>query len=124
MLHALSIQSFVLIDELHLEAASGFTALTGETGAGKSIILDALGLVLGGPVNRKQVRTGADQARISAEFSAPSDHPAWSILEQHDLTANPDEMIVVRRTVSRTGPSRAFVNGHPVAAALLAKGVA
>ncbi|MEO1305566.1 MAG: DNA repair protein RecN [Pseudomonadota bacterium] len=121
MLHALSIQSFVLIDELHLEAASGFTALTGETGAGKSIILDALGLVLGGPVNRKQVRTGADQARISAEFSAPLDHPAWSILEQHDLTANPDEMIVVRRTVSRTGPSRAFVNGHPVAAALLAE---
>ncbi|MEL7541222.1 MAG: AAA family ATPase, partial [Pseudomonadota bacterium] len=62
MLYALSIQSFVLIDRLQLDAATGFTALTGETGAGKSIILDAISLVLGGPVNRKQVRAGADQA--------------------------------------------------------------
>ena len=121
MLYALSIQSFVLIDRLHLEADRGFTALTGETGAGKSIILDALGLVLGGAVNRKQVRIGADQASISAEFSVSPDHPVWSILAAHDLSANTEEMIVLRRIVSRTGPSRAFVNGQPVAAAILAE---
>ena len=120
MLYALSIQSFVLIDRLDLEAATGFTALTGETGAGKSIILDALGLVLGGPVNRQQVRAGAEQASISAEFSVPEGHPAWQILKSHDVFADPSETLILKRVVSRTGPSRAFVNGQPVAAALLA----
>ena len=74
MIVALSIRSFVLIDSLDLEAQTGFTALTGETGAGKSIILDALGLALGGPANRKQVRTGADRASISVEFELNQDH--------------------------------------------------
>ena len=121
MLYALSIQSFVLIDRLDLEAADGFTALTGETGAGKSIILDALGLVMGSPADRKQVRAGAEQANISAEFLLPPDHPAWAVLERHDLTFDRNEMLILRRTVSQSGPSRAFVNAQSVAAVILAE---
>ncbi|MEL6415356.1 MAG: AAA family ATPase, partial [Pseudomonadota bacterium] len=121
MLYALSIQSFVLIDRLDLEAANGFTALTGETGAGKSIILDALGLVMGGPADRKQVRAGSDQANITAEFSLPSTHPAWDILHRHSIEHRTDEMLILRRAVSRSGPSRAFVNAQSVAAAVLSE---
>ncbi|MHA7900193.1 MAG: DNA repair protein RecN [Henriciella sp.] len=121
MLYALSIQSFVLIDRLDLEAATGFTALTGETGAGKSIILDALGLILGGPADRKQVRIGADQANLSAEFLIAEDHPAWSTLEAHGLSYDRTEMLLLRRVVARKGPSRAFINGQPVAASVLAE---
>ena len=119
MLYALSIQSFVLIDRLQLEAASGFTALTGETGAGKSIILDAISLVLGGPANRKQVRAVADQASITAEFALPADHAAWLVLQAHDLDFDTEATLLLRRTVPVSGPSRAFINGQPVAAAIL-----
>lgn len=121
MLYALSIQSFVLIDRLHLDATSGFTALTGETGAGKSIILDAISLVLGGPANRKQVRAGADQAAITAEFALDPSHVAWQRLDAQGLAFDSTEALVLRRTVPATGPSRAFVNGQPVAAAVLAE---
>ena len=121
MLNALSIRSFVLIDRLDLEASTGFTALTGETGAGKSIILDALGLVLGGAADRKQVRAGADQAIISAEFAVDPDHPVWDLLSESAIDFERSETLCLRRTVSLNGPSRAFVNEQPVAAALLAR---
>lgn len=121
MLYALSIQSFVLIDRLQLDAATGFTALTGETGAGKSIILDAIGLVLGGAANRKQVRTGADQASITAEFDVPDDHAAWQVLDAHGLTYDTQETLIMRRTIAVSGPSRGFINGQPVAASILAE---
>lgn len=121
MLYALSIQSFVLIDRLDLEAANGFTALTGETGAGKSIILDALGLVMGSPADRKQVRVGAEQANITAEFALPQEHPVWGILQRYSIDHRSDEMLVLRRTVSRSGPSRAFVNAQSVAASVLSE---
>lgn len=120
MLVALSIRSFVLIDRLNLEAGLGFTALTGETGAGKSIILDGLGLVLGGPANRKMVRVGDDQAVISAEFSLPDSHSVWMILAENGIEAAPAETLTLRRVVPAKGPSRAFVNDQPVNAALLA----
>ncbi len=120
MLNALSIRSFVLIDRLDLEASTGFTALTGETGAGKSIILDALGLVLGAPVDRKQIRSGSDQAMISAEFAVAPEHVIWDVLADQGIDFDRDETICLRRTVSATGPSRSFVNAQPVAAAVLA----
>nr|WP_070959073.1 DNA repair protein RecN [Hyphomonas sp. Mor2] len=120
MLHALSIRSFVLIDRLDLEASTGFTALTGETGAGKSIILDALGLVLGAAADRKQVRAGADKAIIRAEFSVAHEHPVWALLEAHEIDFDRDETLCLRRNVPSAGPSRAFVNDQPVSAALLA----
>lgn len=121
MLYALSIRSFVLIDRLDLEASSGFTALTGETGAGKSIILDALGLVLGGGADRKQVRAGAEQAIISAEFALAPEHPVWDVLSDCAIGFDRTETLCLRRTVSLSGPSRAFINEQPIAAALLAK---
>ncbi|MEL7231933.1 MAG: AAA family ATPase, partial [Pseudomonadota bacterium] len=85
MLLGLSIRSFLLIDRLDLDAGAGFTALTGETGAGKSIILDALGLVLGGQANRKMVRAGCEQAAISAAFELGVDHPAWTVLNELEI---------------------------------------
>ncbi|MEO0550850.1 MAG: DNA repair protein RecN [Pseudomonadota bacterium] len=120
MLVTLSIRSFVLIDRLDLEAGQGFTALTGETGAGKSIILDALDLVLGGQANRGAIRNGADQASISAEFAPPEDHEVWRCFEENGLAIDPDEALVFRRVISHKGPSRAFINGQSVSAALLA----
>lgn len=121
MLNALSIRSFVLIDRLDLEASTGFTALTGETGAGKSIILDALGLVLGGAADRKQIRSGAEQAVISAEFAIAAQHPVWDVLSASAIDFDRSETLCLRRTISLSGPSRAFVNEQPVAAALLAQ---
>ncbi len=121
MLIALSIRSFVLIDSLDLEAATGFTALTGETGAGKSIILDALGLVLGGAANRKQVRTGAEQASVTAEFALEADHQVWQVLTAQGYAQSTQETLILRRTLSAKGPSRAFINDQPVNAALLAQ---
>ena len=120
MIVALSIRSFVLIDRLDLDADTGFTALTGETGAGKSIILDALGLVLGGPANRKLVRCGETQASVTAEFALTADHPVWPLLRESGVDADPGETLTLNRVVPETGPSRAFVNGQPVSAVLLA----
>lgn len=120
MIIALSIRSFVLIDRLDLDADTGFTALTGETGAGKSIILDALGLVLGGPANRKAVRKGCEQARILAEFALSPNHPVWTRLGDHGLDANRSETVTLSRTIQTVGPSRAHINGQPVSASILA----
>ena len=80
MILALSIRDFVLIDRLDIEPGSGFTALTGETGAGKSIILDALALTLGAPADRGVIRSGAEQASVAAEFAAVPGHPVWDVL--------------------------------------------
>ncbi|MEM8617075.1 MAG: AAA family ATPase, partial [Pseudomonadota bacterium] len=119
MLVFLSIRSFVLIDRLDLEASEAFTALTGETGAGKSIILDALGLVLGVQANKALVRKGQDEASVTAMFDLPETHPAWAILTEHGLTADPDETLILTRRLSRTARARAFINGQPVAASVL-----
>ena len=119
MLLGLSIRSFLLIDVLDLDADTGFTSLTGETGAGKSIILDALGIVLGGQTNRKLVHTGCDQASLSAVFSLEADHDVWSLLRDLGLEATSDETLTLRRTISSTGPSRGFINDQPVAASTL-----
>ncbi len=121
MLVALSIRSFVLIDRLDLEPGDGFTALTGETGAGKSIILDALGLALGGAAERRFVRSGSDRARVVAEFAPPPDHPAWGLLDEADLELDRSETLTLARTVARSGPSRAYINDQPVSASLLAR---
>lgn len=119
MLVALSIRSFVLIERLDLEAESGFTALTGETGAGKSIILDALGLVLGGAANRKMVRAGDPQAMVTAEFALPETHIGWTVLAENGIEGCASETLTLRRVLPAKGPSRAFVNGQPVNAQIL-----
>ncbi|MCS6921898.1 MAG: DNA repair protein RecN [Elioraea sp.] len=117
MLVALSIRDVVLIDRLDLALAPGLTALTGETGAGKSILLDSLGLALGARSEAGLVRAGATQAVVSAVFEPPADHPARRLLAEHGL---PDETaITLRRVVQTDGRSRAFVNDEPVSVSLL-----
>ena len=110
MLIGLSIKDVVLIEALNLDVAPGLTALTGETGAGKSIVLDALGLALGQRADAGLVRRGAGQAIASAVFALPPGHPAFAYLEARGLPADPGEDLVLRRQVSADGRSRAFVN--------------
>ncbi|WP_321490762.1 DNA repair protein RecN [uncultured Hyphomonas sp.] len=119
MILALSIRDFVLIDRLDIEPGSGFTALTGETGAGKSIILDALALTLGAPADRALIRSGAEQASVAAEFAAVPGHPVWEVLSDHGFEASADETLTLKRVVRASGPARAFINDQPVSAALL-----
>uniref|UniRef100_UPI0012E0CE38 AAA family ATPase n=1 Tax=Sandarakinorhabdus oryzae TaxID=2675220 RepID=UPI0012E0CE38 len=117
MLTALAIQNVVLIEALAIEFAPGLVVLTGETGAGKSILLDALGLVLGNRADAGLVRAGADVARVVAEFAVGDDHPARALLAENELEA--DGAIILRRQLKADGGSRAFVNDQPVSATLL-----
>ena len=121
MLAALSIRDVVLIDRLDLGFGPGLTVLTGETGAGKSILLDSLGLALGARSDAGLVRAGRDQASVAATFSLSPDHPAQTLLHEQaiDTEELADGQIVLRRVVSRDGRSRAFVNDAPIGAALL-----
>jgi DNA repair protein RecN (Recombination protein N) len=122
VLTALAIQNVVLIEALAIEFAPGpdcpgLVVLTGETGAGKSILLDALGLVLGNRADAGLVRAGTDTARVVAEFDVGADHPARALLAGNDLPG--DGPIILRRQLKADGGSRAFVNDQPVSAALL-----
>ena len=117
MLTALSIRDVVLIERLDLAFDQGLTVLTGETGAGKSILLDSLGLALGARAEVGLVRASAEQASVTACFSLPDHRALFEMLDLHGLTA--DDEIVLRRVVMRDGRSRAFVNDHPVGVGLL-----
>ncbi len=117
MLTRLSIRNVVLIEALDLDFRAGLGVLTGETGAGKSILLDALGLALGDRSAASLVRQGAAQAQVSASFDPPA--AALSMLGDNDLAIEPGEPLIVRRSVKADGGSRAFINDQPVSAALL-----
>ncbi len=119
MLNALTIRNIVLIDRLDLVFEPGLTALTGETGAGKSIILDALGLALGMRGAKSLVRNGATQASVSAMFSLGQAHPALDLLDDAGVDQGEGEDLVLRRTLGADGRSRAFINDQPVSAKLL-----
>jgi len=98
MLTGLSIRNVVLIEALDLEFGVGLTALTGETGAGKSIILDALGMATGARSDRGLVRAGTDKALCSASFTTPSSGPIRDILDTHDIEINDIEDLTLRRS--------------------------
>jgi DNA repair protein RecN (Recombination protein N) len=117
VLTALSIRDVVLIDRLDLSFGPGLTVLTGETGAGKSILLDSLGLALGARAEAGLVRTSCAQASVAACFSLSVDHPALALLIEQGLEA--EDEIVLRRVVTKDGRSRAFVNDQPAGVALL-----
>src|SRR5690349_8026824 len=117
MLESLAIRDIVLIDRLEVRFGPGLTAMTGETGAGKSIILDALGLALGARGDRGLVRAGAEQGSVTAVFALPADHPARALCDDQGLAA--DDEAVLRRVIGADGRSRAFVNDQPVGTALL-----
>jgi DNA repair protein RecN (Recombination protein N) len=117
MLAALTIRDIVIIDRLAIDFPAGLTVLTGETGAGKSILLDALSLALGGRGDAALVRSGAPQGDVTAVFSAPAGHPARVLIAATGLDAEGD--LILRRVQGSDGRSRAFINDQPVSATLL-----
>ena len=120
MLQSLAIRNVVLIEALDLEFTPGLGVLTGETGAGKSILLDALGLAMGKRADTALVRAGTDRAVVTASFDSPaSDGDIAALLRDNDIETDPGEPLLVRRQVKADGGSRAFVNDQPVSAALL-----
>ncbi len=112
MLCRLDIRDFVLVDRLALEFDKGFTVLSGETGAGKSIMIDALAMVLGERGDASLVRQGCDKAEISAEFALSDNAPAQAFLDDNELSE--DAQCLLRRVIDTSGRSRAWINGRPV----------
>jgi DNA repair protein RecN (Recombination protein N) len=120
MLTSLAIRDVVLIEALELDFGAGLGVLTGETGAGKSILLDALGLALGARADSGLVRQGAAQAVVTASFDTPHDGgPIASLLAENALEVDPGEPLIIRRIVKADGGSRGFVNDQPASAGLL-----
>ena len=119
MLRQLAIHNIVLVERLELEFESGLGVLTGETGAGKSILLDALGLALGARADTNLVRSGQETASVSAEIELPPGHPAAVVLDGQGIAIEPNEPLIVRRTLKSDGGSRAFVGTASVPAGLL-----
>ncbi len=117
MLTGLAIRDVVLIEALDLEFERGLGVLTGETGAGKSILLDALGLALGMRADSALVRAGAERAQVTASFDAPG--PVVALLADNDIALEAGEPLLIRRSVKRDGGSKAFINDQPCSAALL-----
>ena len=117
MLAALSIRDIVIIDKLSVEFAPGLTVVTGETGAGKSILLDSLSLALGARGDAALVRSGAEQGDVTAVFDVAADHPARALLRAGGLDADGD--LILRRVQTADGRSRAFINDQPVSVTLL-----
>jgi DNA repair protein RecN (Recombination protein N) len=119
MLIGLGIRDVVLIETLDLSIGAGLTALTGETGGGKSIILDSLGLATGARADAGLVRAGRPQASATAIFALPGGHPAFAYLEERGLAFEPGEDLVLRRQLSADGRSRAFVNDQATSVGVL-----
>ncbi|MBR9863351.1 MAG: DNA repair protein RecN [Rhodobacteraceae bacterium] len=120
MLRGLSIRNMLLIDRLDLDFQSGLNVLTGETGAGKSILLDSLGFVLGWRGRADLVRSGAEQGEVTAVFEVPDDHPVHRVLAEQELSLEDGELIL-RRTNTPSGRKTAFVNDRRVSGEALRK---
>src|SRR6476661_4784143 len=118
MLRLLSIRQFVVVDALELEFERGFTVLTGETGAGKSILLEALGLLLGDRFELRQLRPGAERAELTATFDIAAQPAIARWLEAEALDGDGD--LLLRRVQDAQGRSRAWINGRPATLAQLA----
>lgn len=118
MLQSLSIRNVVLIDKLDLDFNPGLSVLTGETGAGKSILLDSLGLVIGNRAETSLIRQGEDKLSVTAQFSVKDKtSPLWNLLNEYELDA--EEEIVVKRSLDRNGKGKIFFNDQPISAKLL-----
>jgi len=118
VLRALDIRDFVIVEAASLELEQGFSVLTGETGAGKSILVDAIELLVGGRAEPGIVREGAERAELSAEFGLESSRQVVSWVEEHELGGDPGSLIL-RRILDRSGRTRCFINGHSATLAQL-----
>lgn len=112
MLTTLNLKDFVIVDQLALDLSTGFTVLTGETGAGKSILIDAIQLIRGARADADMVRKGAERANIIAEFMPSEEALRW--LEINDLQDSSASTVLVRRSIDKNGRSRAWINGITV----------
>ena len=119
MLRQLAIRNVVLVEQLELEFEAGLGVLTGETGAGKSILLDALGLALGARSDAGLVRSGSDGSSVSAEIELSADHPVHALLAEQGIGCDAGEPLILRRSLKADGGSRAFVGAASVPAGLL-----
>ena len=119
MLTELRIRNFAIIEDIGLEFSDGFTVLTGETGAGKSILVDAVDLLVGGRASADAIRTGAEEAEISGVFDVGGNVQVLRLLDQHDLLGAGETSLILRRILSRAGRHRLHVNGRPAPLGLL-----
>ena len=120
MLAGLSIRDIVLVDRLRLSFTSGLSVLTGETGAGKSILLDSLGLATGSRADRALVRRGAERGIVTAAFDLPSDHAVFAMLADEGISIE-DDQLILKRQITAEGKSRAWINDESVGQGLLAR---
>lgn len=114
MLVALSIRNLAVIESVQLRFHHGFHVLTGETGAGKSIIIDALSLIAGARGSSDFVRYGCERAEVEASFDLPADHPVWNSVDALGITASSDELLIIRRELTSQGKSSCRINGQMV----------
>ena len=117
MIDWLTIKHFAIAASVELELDQGFTAVTGETGSGKSIMVDAIGTLLGARADNSLIQHGQDQAEIQCSFSLPENHRVFQWLASNDLAS--DDEILLRRIIRRDKPGRGFINGHPVNISML-----
>lgn len=111
MLAELRIVNFALIEQLHIRFQPGFTVLTGETGAGKSLLIDAIGLLVGGRASTEQIRSGEDEAQLEARFHLTATHSLLQHLRSQDIIGPKDNELILRRILSRSGRHRVYING-------------
>ena len=111
MLAELRIANFALIEQLSLQFQPGYTVLTGETGAGKSLLIDAIGLLVGGRASTDQIRSGEEEAHLEAAFHLPPSHPLLQQLRAQEVIGEHDTELILRRVLSRSGRHRVYVNG-------------
>lgn len=114
MLTELTIRNLAVIEHVTVSFRRGFSVLTGETGAGKSIVIDALGLIAGGRGSAELVRYGSDKAEIEAQFDIAEGHPVWDVLDKLGIEARCDEHLIIRRDISSQGKSTSRINGQLV----------
>src|ERR1041384_7999951 len=112
MLAELRIVNFALIEQLSLQFQSGFIGLTGETGAGKSLLIDAIAMLVGGPASTDQIRSGEAEAQLEAAFHLPDAHPLLQRLRSHEIIGQNESDLILRRVLSRAGRHRIYVNGN------------
>ncbi|ALA57873.1 DNA repair protein RecN [Nitrospira moscoviensis] len=112
MLTELRLVNFAVLEQLSLSFQPGFTVLTGETGAGKSLLIDAIALLVGGRASTDQIRFGAEEAQLEASFDIPDDHPVLARLRAQDFVGPRDSQLIVRRVIARSGRNRVYLNGN------------